>query len=168
LNDSWGYFRDNLDYKSPDMLVRMLVDGVSKGGNMLLNVGPTGRGSLGPRAEAIFAAIGEWTDVHGRSVYGCTASAYEAPPDCRYTQRGDRLYLHLFAWPFGQVHLPGLATKVRYAQLLHDASEIPMEVIAPDDEPSMVHTGGQGPDVLTIELPVQRPDVLVPVVELFL
>jgi alpha-L-fucosidase len=168
LTGSWGYDRDNLDYKSPDLLVRMLVDGVSKGGNMLLNVGPTGRGTFGPRAEAILAAIGEWMDLHGRSVYGCTASTYRPPPDCRYTQRGDRLYLHLLAWPFGQVHLPGLAGRVRYAQLLHDASEIPMEVIAADAEPSMVHAGGQGAGVLTIELPVQRPDVLVPVVELFL
>jgi alpha-L-fucosidase len=168
LTGSWGYDRDNLDYKPPDMLVRMLVDGVSKDGNMLLNVGPNGRGAFGPRAEAILAAIGEWMELHGRSVYGCTASTHRPPPDCRYTQRGDRLYLHLFAWPFGQVHLPGLAGRVRYAQLLHDASEIPTEVIASDVEPSMVHAGGQGPGVLTIELPVRRPDVLVPVVELFL
>jgi alpha-L-fucosidase len=52
LNGSWGYDRDNLDYKSVDMLIRMLVDGVSKGGNLLLNVGPTGRGAIDPRALA--------------------------------------------------------------------------------------------------------------------
>lgn len=168
LNGSWGYHRDNHDDKSPDLLVRMLVDGVAKGGNMLLNVGPNGRGTFGPRAEATLAAIGEWLDLHGRSIYGCGVSSYQPPPDCRYTQRGDRMYLHVFAWPHWQLHLPGLAGKVRYAQLLHDASEVPMEVIAPDAEPLLVHAGGQGADVLTIELPAQRPDVLVPVVELFL
>jgi alpha-L-fucosidase len=168
LNGSWGYHRDNLDFKSPDLLVRMLVDGVSKGGNMLLNVGPTGRGTFEPRAEEILETIGGWMRLHGRSVYDCGPSAFLAPPDCRYTQHGDRLYLHLFAWPFGQVHLPGLAGKARYAQLLHDASEIPVTVIDPDAEPSTVHQRGQGPDVLTLQLPVQRPDVLVPVVELFL
>jgi alpha-L-fucosidase len=168
LNDSWGYDRDNLDYKSPDLLVRMLVDGVSKDGNMLLNVGPDGRGSLGPRAGSTLDAIGAWMDLHDRAIHGCTASAYAPPVDCRYTQRGDRLYLHLFAWPFGQVHLPELAGRVGYAQFVHDASEIAMKVIGPDVESSMTTVGSQGSDVLTLELPTRRPDVLVPVIELFL
>ena len=46
LNGSWGYDRDNLAYKSPDMLVRMLVDTVAKDGNLLLNIGPNGRGAI--------------------------------------------------------------------------------------------------------------------------
>ncbi|MEU4389919.1 alpha-L-fucosidase [Kribbella sp. NPDC023855] len=168
LNGSWGYDRDNFDYKSPDLLVRMLVDGVSKDGNLLLNVGPTGRGLIDPLAEATLAAIGDWMRLHERSIRGCGASEYAAPPDSRYTQNGDRLYLHLFSWPFKHVHLPGLAGKVAYAQLLSDASEI--QLVEPD--PSRLHEntqpGGQPPGTLTLQLPVRRPEVAVPVIELFL
>ena len=107
-----------------DLLVRMLVDGVAKGSNLLLNVGPNGRGVIDPRAERALLSIGEWIRLHGRAVYGCGPSDFQAPRDCHYTQRGDRLYLHLFAWPHHEVHLPGLAGRVQYAQFLHDASEV--------------------------------------------
>jgi len=153
LNGSWGYDRDNLDWKPVSMLVQMLVDSVSKGGNLLLNVGPTGRGEFDPRALATLAGIGEWMRLHNRSIYGATASDFAPPPDCRYTQRGNRLYLHLFAWPFRHVHLEGLAGKVAYAQLLNDASEIRVQ---------------ENDSALTLTLPIQQPAVAVPVVELFL
>jgi len=77
------------------------------------------------------------------------------PEDCRYTQNGDRLYLHVLAWPFRNLHLEGLQGRIEYAQLLHDASEVRYR-----DRPD------EG--LVTLDLPVQRPDVAVPVVELFL
>lgn len=168
LNGSWGYDRDNLDWKTPDQLIRMLVDGVSKDGNLLLNVGPTGRGEFEPRAVGTLDAIGRWMDQHARSVYGAGPASYVPPPDTRYTQRGDRLYLHLFAWPFRHVHLQGLAGRVQFAQFLHDGSEIPAEVIDPGAQAQNTTMSGLGPDVLTLTLPVRQPDVAVPVVELFL
>ena len=168
LNGSWGYDRDNLDYKSVDLLVRMLVDGVSKDGNMLLNVGPTARGDFDPRAIATLRGVGAWTRLHGRSIYGAGPSDFAPPPDARYTQRGDRLYLHLFAWPFQHVHLPGLAGKVDYAQLLNDGSEVGLISLPPGTQAGTVHQPGQPEGTLTLKLPVQRPDVAVPVVELFL
>ncbi len=167
LTGSWGYDRDNLDWKSPELLVRLLVDSVAKGGNLLLNVGPNARGEFEPRARETLAAIGEWTRLHGRAIYGCTASDLAPPPDCRFTRRGDRLYLHLFAWPFRHVHLDGLAGKVAYAQLLNDASEIKLREIDPD-QPAQNTTMRGTPGTLTLELPIQRPPVLVPVIELFL
>ncbi|MDR6988188.1 alpha-L-fucosidase [Paenarthrobacter nitroguajacolicus] len=168
LNGSWGYDRDNLNYKSVDLLIRMLVDGVSKGGNLLLNVGPTGRGSIDPRALASLEGIGEWMKLHARAIYGAGASRFTAPPDARYTQRGDRLYVHLFAWPFEYVHLPNLAGKVEYAQLLNDASEVFLKEVDPRQQAMNMTPGGQPPGTLTIKLPVQKPDVAVPVLELFL
>ncbi len=107
---------------------------------------------------------------------GCTpgrstaagGSAFTPPPDCRYTQRGDRLYLHLFAWPFGHLHLPGLAGRVRYARFLHDGSAVPYVTSDPDQEPFATAPGGQSADTLTLELPVREPGVDVPVVELLL
>ena len=156
FSGSWGYYRDEYTWKSVDMLVQMLIDTVSKGGNMLLNVGPNARGELDRRAIDRLRGMGKWMRLHSRSIYGCTASDFTPPPDCRYTQNGDRLYLHFFAWPFRNVHLDSLAGKVEYAQLLNDASEIRMNVTNPDTK------------TLTLNLPVWKPPVTVPVIELFL
>jgi alpha-L-fucosidase len=153
FSGSWGYHRDEASWKSPEQLIRMLVNTVSCGGNLLMNVGPTARGTLDRRALDALQVYGEWMQLHSRAIYGCTQSAYEAPPDCRFTQRADRLYVHVFAWPFEQLHLDGLAGKVTYAQLLNDASEVRF-------------TERDG--TLTLRLPVRKPDVVVPVVELFL
>ncbi|MEU7891224.1 alpha-L-fucosidase [Nonomuraea sp. NPDC049152] len=168
LNGSWGYDRDNLDYKSADLLIRMLVDGVSKGGNLLLNVGPNGRGEIDPHAAAVLAEIGSWMDLHERAIRGCGPAEFTAPPDCRLTQNGDRLYLHLFSWPLRHVHLPGLAGKVRYAQLLNDASEIRQVTTDPRQTAHNTRMGGQPPGTLTLQLPVRPPATPVPVIELFL
>ena len=114
--------------------------------------------------------IGQWMRVHGRAIYGCTASDFAPPTDCRYTYNPEtnRLYLHLFAWPFRHVHLDGLADRVQYAQLLNDASEIKMYVIDPHQQAQNVTPAGGPADTLTLELPIQAPPVAVPVVELFL
>ncbi len=168
FSGSWGYHRDEYTWKSPEMLIQMLIDSVSKGGNLLLNVGPNGRGEFEPRAVARLEAVGEWMRLHSRAIYGCTQSEFDAPPDCRYTQNGKRLYLHLFAWPYRNVYLPGLGGKIAYAQLLNDASEIKMI------DTSKVGSGGGkwlsslGADTVILDLPVQKPNVIVPVVELFL
>ncbi|MFE3828441.1 alpha-L-fucosidase [Streptomyces sp. NPDC059092] len=168
LNGSWGYDRDNVNVKSVDLLVRMLVDGVSNNGNMLLNVGPTGRGEFDATAVTALEGIGEWMRRHARSIRGAGPAPFRAPADTRYTQRGNRLYLHLFAWPFEHLHLPDLGGKVAYAQLLNDASEIPFREIDPSVKALTTGLGGQPAGTLTLTLPIIRPDVAVPVVELFL
>jgi len=161
LNGSWGYDRDNLDWKSPALLLWMLVDSVSKGGNLLLNVGPTGRGEFDERALATLQAIGKWTRVNGRSIYGCTASDYTPPPDCRYTQNGNRLYLHVMAWPLRHLHLKGIADRIEYAQFLHDASEIKVFQNTFDHSIETDNT-------VVLEIPIQKPNVEIPVIEIFL
>lgn len=168
INGSWGYDRDNQNLKSPDLLVRMLIDGVAKDGNLLLNVGPTARGLIDGRDLDSLGRIGEWMRLHARAIHGAGASEFTPPADVRYTQRGDRLYAHLFAWPFEHLHLPGLAGRVVYAQLLNDASEVRMREIPPGTEALTTGAGGQPAGTLTLTLPVRAPDVAVPVVELFL
>jgi alpha-L-fucosidase len=167
LNGSWGYDRDNHDWKSTDLLIRMLVDTASLGGNLLLNVGPNARGEWEPRARERLRGIGEWMRLHERAIRGAGASRYTPPPDARYTQVGDRLYLHLFAWPMRQVHLPGLAGRVDHAQFLHDASQVRPVVVDPNDTASTTLRGVPA-GTLTLQLPVRAPDVAVPVIELFL
>ncbi len=167
FSGSWGYNRDNLNWKSPEMLIQMLIDTVSKGGNFLLNVGPNARGELEPKALDRLRSIGEWMRLHNRAIYDCTASDLTPPPDSRYTQNGRRLYLHLFSWPFKHVHLDGLAGQVEYAQLLNDGSEVKMLAVDPN-QPAQNTTMQGRPGTLTLELPVQKPPVAVPVIELFL
>ncbi len=165
FSGSWGYYRDEYTWKSPEQLVQMLINSVSTGGNLLMNVGPTARGTFDSRALQSLAHYGEWMKVHSRSIYGCTQSEFQAPPDCRLTQNGSRLYLHIYAWPFEQLHLDGLGGKVEYAQLLNDASEIHFHQPQPHEQHDFA---GKTADTLTLRLPIRRPDVIVPVVELFL
>ena len=169
LNGTWGYDRDNRDFKSVELLLRMLVDTVAKDGNLLLNVGPNARGEIDPVAVGTLRGIGR-VDAAARPRRSTAPgrAAYAPPPDCRYTQRGDRLYLHLFAWPFETVHLPGLAGRVEYAQFLHDGSEVTREVHDNLEVATMTDEPAQPPGTLTLRLPVRRPDVEIPVVELFL
>jgi len=167
FSGSWGYHRDEMSWRSTDELIRTLIDSVSKGGNLLLNVGPTGRGEFDERALDRLNGMGEWMKRHSRSIYGCTQAPddMKAPTDCRFTYNPDtrRLYVHIFAWPYKHLHLDGLAGKVEYAQLLNDASEVGMAMDA--------WHGGQiatKADTLTLTLPQTKPNVTIPVVELFL
>ncbi|NKF33215.1 alpha-L-fucosidase, partial [Pseudomonas sp. BGM005] len=91
LSGSWGYHRDEDTWKSTEQLVQMLVGTVAIGGNLLMNVGPTARGTLDHRALSALAAYEEWMALHERSIVGCTRSDFTAPPNCRLTQNGDRL-----------------------------------------------------------------------------
>jgi len=170
FSGSWGYYRDEASWKSTEMLVQMLINHVSRGGNLLLNVGPTARGEFDYRALDRLRGIGEWMKRHSRSIYGCGPAPRDviAPADCRYTYNGKakRLYLHLFAWPFRDIHLPGLSGAVKYAQLLNDASEVQFK---DDGVPGNSPLGRRGPKAaVTLALPVVKPDAVVPVVELFL
>ena len=168
FSGSWGYHRDETSWKSVEMCIQMLVNHVSRNGNLLMNVGPTSRGYIDQRALDRLAGYAEWMKYNSRSIYGCGAAPEEfpAPPDCRYTWNPEtrRLYLHCFAWPFKHITLPNLADKVRYAQLLADGSEIR---IRPRKEEALHQTAGTGE--LILELPVQLPTgSTVPVIELFL
>ena len=169
FSGSWGYYRDEQTWKSPEMLLRMLINTVSLGGNLLMNVGPTSRGYFDSRAQAALKVYADWMKYNFRSIYGCTMAEPEfvAPADCRYTQStdGKRLYLHLFAYPFAHLQLKGLAGKVDYAQFLHDGSEVMFS------DGKLEHFGEglpQNRDDLTLYLPAVKPDSLIPVVELFL
>ena len=170
FSGSWGYHRDESSWKSIDQLVQMLIDTVSKGGNLLLNVGPTGRGEFDARALDRLNGFAEWMRRHGRSIYGCTQAPeeFKAPQDCRFTYNPQtrRLYLHIFAWPFQFIHLDGIADKIEYAQLLNDASEVKMKTNFSGLHGVLAEKTSAS--TLTLELPIQKPNVTVPVVELFL
>lgn len=171
FSGSWGYHRDESTWKSPEMLIRMLVNTVALGGNLLMNVGPTARGEFDSRAKDALAVYERWMHHNSRAIYDCTMAEPDIlktlPADCRYTQSrdGKRLYLHLFAYPFEHLEIKGLAGKVEYAQFLHDGSEILMQEGKVDH---FSEGASQAEDLLVLQLPPVKPDVLVPVIELFL
>ena len=165
FSGSWGYNRDESTWKSPRQLVTMLIDACSKGGNVILNVGPTGRGNFDGRALERLAAIGAWMKLNGRSIYGCTEAPGEfvAPRGTvlTYNPKRNRLYVHLLEYPIRQLPFK-FAARVEYAQFLHDASEV--LVVKPKDLLGKVK---EGRDEI-FSLPVRKPDVEVPVIEVFL
>ncbi len=170
FSGSWGYHRDEASWRSVEQLLQTLIDCVSKGGNLLLNVGPTARGEFDQRARDRLRGIGEWLQRHSRAIYGCTQAPAEfaCPQDCRltYNPKTRRLYVHIFAWPYHHLHLDGKAyqEQVEYAQLLHDASEIRMGL----GDWHSSQAGDSVKNTLTLNLPALKPEVTVPVVELFL
>jgi alpha-L-fucosidase len=165
FSGSWGYHRDETTWKNSEQLIQMLINTVACGGNLLMNVGPTGRGAFDKRAMKALSAYAEWMRLHSRSIYGCTQSEFLSPADVRYTQNGNRLFVHVFTWPFRQLILPGLAGKVEYIQLLNDASEIPFRKLG--DQTNFDQAPPVG-DNIVLSLPVVKPDVIVPVLEIFL
>jgi alpha-L-fucosidase len=170
FSGSWGYHRDEETWKSLETLLLMLIDSVSKGGNLLLNVGPTGRGEFDERALDRLKGMGEWMRRHSRAIYGCTQAPaeFKTPQDCRltYNPRTNRMYVHVLAWPFVELHLDGFGDRVEYAQLLNDASEIKIEG-RPEWQSAFV-TDEAPADTITLRLPVKKPNVTIPVIELFL
>lgn len=167
FSGSWGYHRDETTWKSPAQLIQMLVNSVALGGNLLMNVGPTGRGEFDERALAALEVYGAWMRRNARSIYGCTQSEFKPPVDCRYTQNGKRLYLHVFNWPFRHIHLEGLAGRIEYAQLLHDASEIRYKEFDANVATHNTTLAGRAGTVV-LDLPITKPNVEVPVIEIFL
>ena len=167
LSGSWGYHRDEASWRSVEELTHTLIDCVSKGGNLLLNVGPTSRGEIDDRANARLQGIGDWMKRHSRSLYGCTQAPaeFKCPQDCRLTYNPEtkRLYVHVFAWPFKHLFLDGPADRVEYAQLLNDGSEVDMKL-----GDWYQQQGLHSEKSMVFNLPAQKPNVTVPVIELFL
>ena len=125
LNDHWGYGRNDKNFKSTKMLVRMLVECVSKNGNFLLNVGPNALGEIPPESAQRLEEIGQWIDRHGDSIYGAGAAADLAKPEWgRFTQKGKTLYAHVLEKTAGPIPIPGWKSRVRKARLLLDGSEV--------------------------------------------
>ena len=167
FSGSWGYHRDETTWKNEEQCIKMLVDHVSRDGNLLMNVGSTARGFLDDRAEKGLGYFAKWMKYNSKSIYGCGAApGLTAPDGCRYTWNPEtkRLYLHVYSWPFRFLELQGLGGKVKYAQLLHDMSEIHW------DEASAAATfkAPTSDGNISLKLPVQKPDDVVPVVEIFL
>lgn len=134
ISGSWGFKRSDHAFKSTEKLIQNLADIASMGGNYLLNVSPTGEGTLLPQATDRLRAIGAWMRVNSESIYGTTASPLGKLEWGRCTMKtsGDEttLYMHVFDWPEeGQLLVPGLKNKAKRAYLLDGGAELVAESI---------------------------------------
>lgn len=119
INDTWGYAKNDTNWKPAEDLIRKLCDIAHKGGNFLLNVGPTAEGTFPEPIVERLRRIGQWMKVNGQSIYGTTQSPFRKLSfNGRCTQKGNTLYLHVFEWGEGDLRLEGLETKVLSARAL--------------------------------------------------
>jgi len=151
INGTWAYNKNDLKYKSTQTLIRMLVEVASKGGNFLLNVGPTPEGTIQPEFQERLRGIGAWMKVNGDSIYGTTYGPLQGLTCCRSTQKGNTVYLHVFEWPKGELEVKGLRPRVASAALL--AGNKPLQ---------FTQTG----EALKIRVPAEAPDPNVTVIAL--
>ena len=134
MNDTWGFKTHDHNWKSVPDILHKLVDIASKGGNFLLNVGPTAEGLIPKPSIERLTAVGKWLDTNGESVYGTTASPFKQLPWGRCTKKSGTLYLHVFDWPTdGQLVVPGLQSKVEKAYLLADSNKNALTVTRSGD-----------------------------------
>jgi len=157
MNNTWGYKSDDENWKSVETIIRNLVDIASKGGNYLLNVGPTSEGLIPQPSVERLETVGKWMQTNGEAIYATSASPFKRLAWGRVTKKseGDRttLYLHVFDWPRdGRLVVPGLKTKAVAARLLVDRQ-------------GALELKREGDDVV-IALPAQAPDAICSVVVL--
>ncbi|MBC7234831.1 MAG: alpha-L-fucosidase [Chloroflexi bacterium] len=135
INDTWGYKSYDHNWKSAANLVRKLVDIASKGGNYLLNVGPTAEGAIPKPSVGRLLSIGGWLEVNGEAIYGTRPGPIQGLPWCRSTARPGKLYLHVLDWPEGgALRIPLQGRGLKNAYLLGDPSHDALPVLDAGNE----------------------------------
>lgn len=152
MNDTWGFKSYDENWKSSEQLIRNLVDIVSKGGNYLLNVGPTAEGTIPAASVERLAAMGQWMKVNSESIYGSTASPFATQLTWgRATRKGNTVYLHVFDWPAdGTLKVPSMGAPPASASLLGGDSGLKIEAAA---------------DAFTIKLPTSPVNPIASVIK---
>jgi len=150
MNDHWGYNKNDKNFKSTKDILQMLADIASKGGNYLLNVGPTSEGIFPAESVEILSEVGSWMKVNGESIYGTSSSLFNSLEWGRCTQKkigeNTRLYLHVFNWSQnGRLVIPGIYSQPLHSYLLSDEKKTHLTV-------------ERNEDALIVSIPTKTPD----------
>ncbi|HLI92022.1 MAG TPA: alpha-L-fucosidase, partial [Puia sp.] len=152
MNGTWGFKKSDHNWKTPTTLIHNLVDIASKGGNYLLNVGPTPEGEIPQPSIDALKTIGAWMKVNGEAIYGTKGSPMGPLLWGRCTQKGSTLYLTVFDWPAdGRLVVPGVSGEVKRASLLAGGVKLETE---------------KGVDGVVIHVPATAPDAMATVIKL--
>jgi alpha-L-fucosidase len=157
MNGTWGFKASDHNWKTPTTLIHNLVDIASKGGNYLLNVGPTAEGEIPQPSIDALKAIGGWMKTNGEAIYGTKASPLPPLAWGRCTQKMEDkntiLYLSVFDWPAdGKLVVPGIKGKVRRATLITWGKKLDTENTA---EGLVIHVPPTMPDALATVIKVE-------------
>lgn len=150
MNNNWGYAEKDKNFKSGDMLVKKLVECVSKSGNLIVNVGPDAKGNIPKESLAILEKMGKWMDKNSESIYGCGNSPIAKPDYGRITIKGKKLYYHVMESQVGFIPLNGISPEqVKKIRLLATGSELKIEKNwITGNYPDIVFTSlGESPDL---------------------
>lgn len=162
MNQNWGYHATDHMYKPASMILRKLVECVSKGGNLLLNVGPDAKGNIPGESLQILSEIGTWMDKNSNSIYGCGKACIPKSEYGRFTRNKNKLYYHLYENSIGPVPLLGIKKEaIKGITYLATGAEAEMST-------SWVHS--DYPDIVFINIGPnpQLPDVIDTVLEITL
>jgi alpha-L-fucosidase len=163
LNDTWGYSKHDQNWKPAGDIVKRMVAIVSKGGNYLLNVGPTGEGVIPAPSVNILKSVGDWMSRNSESIHGTSPSPF--PDDFPWgfcTRKGDLLYLHVFDWPGdGVLKVDGLNNRIRKAYLLAE-KEGTLKVVKGKEDQWLISLPASPPDTINSVVVLQisgAPDI---------
>ena len=164
-NNSWGSAWYDKNWKSGTEIIRRLTSTVARGGNYMLNVGPTGAGVIPDMAASGLRSAGEWLKTYGETIYGAQGSPWNrAQAWGDITVKGNKLYLHVFDWPENdQLQLSGLSNQIVSARIFNSEEPSFMDSLFGDDQ-GLVTFEKQSNGWTRFELPADKPDTLVPVI----
>ncbi|MES2418852.1 MAG: alpha-L-fucosidase [Bacteroidota bacterium] len=126
-NESYGYSKYDNSHKSVKFFIQLLAKAASRGGNLLLNIGPKGDGAFDAKDSQILAGVGKWIDKNGEAIYKTQPTILPLQSWGVSTQNGNRLFLHVFDCPKdGKLPIGGLKSKIDQAYFLTDAQKTPL------------------------------------------
>ena len=147
MNRNWGYCAGDHYWKPASMLIRKIVECVSKGGNLLLNVGPDARGNIPAESMERLAAIGKWMQKNSPSIYGCGKAGMDKPEFGRVTRNGNRLYFHIYENTLGPLPLVGLKKdEIQHIRWLASGAEVPISTSWVHSDYPQIVFANLGPD----------------------
>jgi len=131
MNDSWGFQHNDKNYKTPYQVIRIFVDCISMGGNLLLDIGPKADGTIPEEQVTILKELGRWTNKHQEAIYSTSAGI---PPGHFYgptTLSNDKQILYLFLphKPNGPIVLKGIKNKINRIWVVGNGTKLSSQIL---------------------------------------